>query len=31
MRRITLAHSILSFFFNMALLGLTINIAAGLI
>ncbi len=31
MRRITLAHSILSFFFNMALLGLTINIAAGLV
>ena len=31
MRRITLAHSILSFFFNLALLGLTINIAAGLI
>jgi uncharacterized membrane protein len=31
MRHITLVHSILSFFFNMALLGLTINIAAGLI
>ena len=31
MRRITLAHSILSFFFNLAILGLTINIAAGLI
>ena len=31
MRHITLAHSILSFFYNMALLGLTINIAAGLI
>ena len=31
MRRITLAHSILAFFFNLALLGLTINIAAGLI
>lgn len=31
MRRITLAHSILSFFFNLALLGLTINIAAGLV
>ena len=31
MRRITLGHSILSFFFNLALLGLTINITAGLI
>ena len=31
MRHITLTHSILSFFFNMALLGLTINIAASLI
>jgi uncharacterized membrane protein len=31
MRHITLIHSILSFFFNLALLGLTINIAAGLI
>ena len=31
MRQITLVHSVLSFFFNMALLGLTINIAAGLI
>ena len=31
MRHITLVHSILSFFYNMALLGLTINIAAGLI
>ncbi|MDE2445826.1 MAG: DUF1345 domain-containing protein [Alphaproteobacteria bacterium] len=31
MRRIALVHSILSFFFNMALLGLTINIAASLI
>lgn len=31
MRHITLAHSILAFFFNLALLGLTINIAAGLI
>ena len=31
MRHITLVHSILSFFFNMALLGLTINIAASLL
>jgi uncharacterized membrane protein len=31
MRRITLVHSVLSFFFNLALLGLTINIAASLI
>ncbi len=31
MRRITLGHSILSFFFNLALLGLTINITAGLV
>jgi uncharacterized membrane protein len=30
MRRISLAHSILSFFFNTALLALTINIASGL-
>jgi len=30
-RRTTLIHSVFSFFFNMALLGLTINIAAGLI
>ncbi len=31
MRRVSLAHSILSFFFNSAVLALTINIAAGLI
>ena len=31
MRRITLVHSVLSFYFNLALLGLTINIAASLI
>ena len=31
MRRASLAHSILSFFFNSAILALTINIAAGLI
>ena len=31
MRRITLVHSVLSFFFNLALLGLTINISAGLV
>jgi uncharacterized membrane protein len=31
MRRIVLVHSVLAFFFNMAVLGLTINIAAGLI
>lgn len=31
MRRITLVHSVLSFFFNLALLGLTINITAGLV
>ncbi len=31
MRRITLVHSILAFFFNLALLGLTINISAGLV
>lgn len=31
MRKIALVHSVLAFFFNMALLGLTINIAAGLI
>lgn len=30
-RRIALVHSVLAFFFNMAILGLTINIAAGLI
>jgi uncharacterized membrane protein len=31
MRRVSLVHSILSFFFNSAVLALTINIAAGLI
>lgn len=31
MRRISLVHSVLSFFFNSAVLALTINIAAGLI
>jgi uncharacterized membrane protein len=31
MRRTSLAHSVLSFFFNSAILALTINIAAGLI
>ena len=31
MRRTSLAHSILSFFFNSAILALTINIAAGLV
>lgn len=31
MRRVSLAHSILAFFFNSAVLALTINIAAGLI
>ena len=31
MRRIVLAHSVLSFFFNATILALTINIAAGLI
>lgn len=31
MRRVSLAHSILSFFFNTAILALTINIAAGLV
>jgi uncharacterized membrane protein len=31
MRRIVLAHSVLSFFFNATVLALTINIAAGLI
>ena len=31
MRHITIVHSVLSFFYNMALLGLTINIAAGMI
>ncbi len=31
MRRLVLIHSVLSFFFNLAILGLTINIAAGLI
>ena len=31
MRRLSLAHSILSFFFNSAILALTINIAAGLV
>lgn len=31
MRRLILVHSVLAFFFNMAVLGLTINIAAGLI
>ena len=30
-RRTSLAHSILSFFFNSAILALTINIAAGLV
>ena len=31
MRRVSLMHSILAFFFNSAVLALTINIAAGLI
>lgn len=31
MRRVSLAHSIIAFFFNSAVLALTINIAAGLI
>ena len=31
MRRVSLVHSILAFFFNSAVLALTINIAAGLI
>ena len=31
MRRTSLAHSVLSFFFNSAILALTINIAAGLV
>jgi uncharacterized membrane protein len=31
MRRVTLAQSVLSFFFNLAVLGLSINIAAGLL
>jgi uncharacterized membrane protein len=31
MRRLILVHSVLAFFFNIAVLGLTINIAAGLI
>ncbi len=31
MRRLSLAHSILSFFFNSAILALTINLAAGLV
>lgn len=31
MRRVTLAHSVLSFFFNLAVLGLSINIAASLL
>jgi uncharacterized membrane protein len=30
-RRVALVHCVLAFFFNMAILGLTINIAAGLI
>lgn len=31
MRRVVLAHSVLSFIFNAAIIGLTINIAAGLV
>jgi len=31
MRKIVLAQSILSFFFNLAILGLSINIAASLV
>ena len=31
MRRIALVHCVLAFFFNSAVLALTINIAAGLI
>jgi len=31
MRKIALAQSILSFFFNLAILGLSINIAASLV
>jgi uncharacterized membrane protein len=31
MRRVALIHCVLAFFFNSALLALTINIAAGLI
>ena len=31
MRRLSLAHSVLSFFFNSAILALTINLAAGLV
>lgn len=31
MRKLVLSHSVLSFFFNLAILGLSINIAAGLL
>ena len=31
MRKLVLAHSVLNFFFNLVILGLSINIAAGLI
>ena len=31
MRRLVLGHSVLNFFFNLVVLGLSINIAAGLI
>jgi uncharacterized membrane protein len=31
MRKVVLAHSVLNFFFNLAILGLSVNIAAGLV